>query len=151
MQPLDVGLNASFKVYYKKTINSWLMRNPGKPGTIYNVAEYVGTAYAKTMTPRYIAFAYKKCGIFAYNPAVFTETRHRQTRWWKSVFRFWQRWRYHAKKFWKPINSNRSKNYKRWTMLSYHRARKWSMVTIDTPEKMILPKIARNGNKKYII
>ncbi|KAJ8732554.1 hypothetical protein PYW07_015153 [Mythimna separata] len=73
MQPLDVGLNAPFKVYYNSAIDSWMMKNPGKPMTIYNVAECVGVAYARAMTPMNIFAAFKKCGIFPYDPEVFTD------------------------------------------------------------------------------
>lgn len=73
MQPLDVGLNAPFKGYYNGAIDSWMMRNPGKLMTIYSVAECVGQAYAKAMTPVNIASAFKKCGIFPFDPDVFTE------------------------------------------------------------------------------
>lgn len=34
MQPLDVGINSPFKVFYNCEIDSWMMRNPGKPVTI---------------------------------------------------------------------------------------------------------------------
>lgn len=73
MQPLDVGLNGPFKVYYNSAVDSWLMKNPGKPMTIYNVAECVGTAYLKSMTPMNIASAFKKCGIFPYDAHILTE------------------------------------------------------------------------------
>lgn len=73
MQPLDVGINGPFKSYYNGAVDSWLMRNPGKQLTVYNVAECVGQAYAKAMTPVNIASAFKKCGIFPFDPEVFTE------------------------------------------------------------------------------
>lgn len=73
MQPLDVGLNAPFKVFYNSAIDSWMMRNPGKPMTIYNVAECVGLAYARAMTPMNISAAFKKCGIYPFDPEVFTD------------------------------------------------------------------------------
>lgn len=73
MQPLDVGLNGPFKAYYNSAVDSWLRRNPGKPMTIYNVAECVGQAYQKAMTPVNIAAAFKKCVIFPYNADIFEE------------------------------------------------------------------------------
>ncbi|CAB3252737.1 unnamed protein product [Arctia plantaginis] len=51
MQPLDVGLNGPFKSYYNAAIDSWLLCNPGKTLSIYNVAECVGIAYMRAMTP----------------------------------------------------------------------------------------------------
>lgn len=62
MQPLDVGLNSPFKTFYNSAVNSWLRRNPGKQLTIYNVAECVGQAYPKAMTPINITSAFKNVG-----------------------------------------------------------------------------------------
>lgn len=73
LQPLDVGLNDPFKVYYNAAIESWLLRNPGRPMTIYNVAECVGSAYQKAMTPTNFIQAFKKTGIFPFDADIFTE------------------------------------------------------------------------------
>lgn len=73
MQPLDVGLYGPFKVFYNSTIDSWLMMNPGKHMTIYNVAECVGQAYVKSMTPLNITSKFRKCGIFPFDANIFTE------------------------------------------------------------------------------
>lgn len=73
MQPLDVGLLAPFKAYYNGAVDSWLLRNPGRPMTIYNIAECVGPAYMKSMTPTNIVNAFKKCGIFPYDDQLFTD------------------------------------------------------------------------------
>ncbi|KAJ2937446.1 hypothetical protein O0L34_g19354 [Tuta absoluta] len=73
MQPLDVGLNGPFKTYYNFAVDSWLLRHPGQRFTIYQVAECVGSAYLKSMTPSNIVNAFKKCGIFPYDDEVFTD------------------------------------------------------------------------------
>lgn len=73
MQPLDVGLNGPFKSFYNGAIDSWLLRNPGKPLSIYNVAECVGIAYLRAMTPTNITQAFKKCGIFPFDDQIFTD------------------------------------------------------------------------------
>lgn len=73
LQPLDVGLNGPFKTYYNAAVDSWLLRNPGRPLTIYNIAECVGPAYLKAMTPVNIVNAFKKCGIFPFDDCIFTE------------------------------------------------------------------------------
>lgn len=73
LQPLDVGLNGPFKTYYNAAVDSWLLRNPGRSCSIYNVAECVGTAYLKAMTPINITQAFKKCGIFPFNCDIFSE------------------------------------------------------------------------------
>lgn len=73
LQPLDVGLNGPFKVFYNNAVDSWMLRHPGSSMTIYTVAECVGEAYARAMTPINITAAFKKCGIFPYNPDIFTD------------------------------------------------------------------------------
>ncbi|CAB3254079.1 unnamed protein product [Arctia plantaginis] len=73
MQPLDVGLNGPFKSYYNAAIDSWLLCNPGKTLSIYNVAECVGIAYMRAMTPVNITQAFKKCGIFPFDDKIFTD------------------------------------------------------------------------------
>lgn len=73
MQPLDVGLNAPFKAFYNSAVDSWLTQHPGRALTIYNVAECVGIAYMRAMTPINITNAFKKCGIFPYDDQIFTD------------------------------------------------------------------------------
>lgn len=41
LQPLDVGVFGPFKAYYNSAIDSWLLRNPGIPLTIYEIGEMV--------------------------------------------------------------------------------------------------------------
>lgn len=73
LQPLDVGLNGPFKCYYNAAVDSWLLRNPGRPISIYDVAECVGEAYLKAMTPINITNAFRKCGIFPLNRDIFSD------------------------------------------------------------------------------
>ncbi|XP_055910585.1 uncharacterized protein LOC129944949 [Eupeodes corollae] len=62
-QPLDVGLFKPFKSIYNACMDSWMMRHPGQPVTIYDVGALVGEAYQKSMTPTSITNAFKKTGI----------------------------------------------------------------------------------------
>lgn len=73
LQPLDVGLNGPFKTFYNAAVDSWMLRNAGHAFTIYQIAECVGQAYLKAMTPVNIISAFKKCGIFPFDESVFTE------------------------------------------------------------------------------
>lgn len=73
LQPLDVGIFGPFKIFYNAAIESWMLRNPGKPVTIYDIGELVGTAYLKVMTPFYITSAFKKYGIFPFDRFVFND------------------------------------------------------------------------------
>lgn len=72
MQPLDVGLMGPFKTYYYSALEAWMLQNPGKPVTIYEIARFIGHAYPRSMTPLNIAAAFTKCGIFPYNKDIFT-------------------------------------------------------------------------------
>ena len=73
MQPLDVGVYKPFKTYYSQAMDSWMMRNPGKPISIYEIAHCVGIAHQKAMTPANITAAFRKTGIFPFDKTIFTE------------------------------------------------------------------------------
>lgn len=73
LQPLDVGVYSPFKVYYNAAIDSWLMRNPGKPVTIYDLGEIIGIAFQKAMTPLNITKSFAKCGIYPFDRLIFTD------------------------------------------------------------------------------
>lgn len=73
LQPLDVGVFGPFKTFFNGAIDSWLLRNPGKPITIYDLAECIGTAYNRAMTPMNIINSFKSCGIFPFDRNIFTD------------------------------------------------------------------------------
>lgn len=73
LQPLNVGVFKAFKTSYYAAIDSWLLRNPGRPITIYEIAACVGEAYLKAMTPINICNAFKNTGIFPYDDNIFTD------------------------------------------------------------------------------
>nr|CAI5851175.1 unnamed protein product [Callosobruchus analis] len=73
LQPLDVAIFSPFKTYYNAAIDSWMLRNPGKPVTIYDIGELVASAFFKVMTPSNITNAFKKCGIFPFDRFVYND------------------------------------------------------------------------------
>lgn len=73
MQPLDVGVFGPFKTAYNKAVDGWMMRNPGKTFSIYDVAGCVKEAHLKSMTPSNICNAFRATGIFPFNRDVFTD------------------------------------------------------------------------------
>lgn len=73
MQPLDVSVFAPFKAQYNASCESWLLRHPGIPLTIYNIAECVGEALLKSLTPTNITSGFRKTGIHPFDDAIFTE------------------------------------------------------------------------------
>jgi hypothetical protein len=54
LQPLDLTVFGSLKAYYKSAVDSFLMRNPCVPMTVYQVAECTGEAHIRALTPAYI-------------------------------------------------------------------------------------------------
>ena len=65
--------NGSFKTYYNAEIDSWMLRNPGKPVTIYDLGELIGNAFLKAMTPVNITKSFKACGIFPFDRNIFDD------------------------------------------------------------------------------
>nr|XP_023025988.1 uncharacterized protein LOC111513993 [Leptinotarsa decemlineata] len=72
LEPLDVGIFGPFKTAYNRAVDSWMLRNPGKTFSIYEVAECVRKAHMKAMTPGNICAAFKSTGIFLFDRNVFT-------------------------------------------------------------------------------
>lgn len=72
MQPLDVGVFGPFKSYYHNAMDSWLMRHPGCPVTIYDVGELIGIAFTKSMTISNITKAFQKTGICPFDRDIFS-------------------------------------------------------------------------------
>lgn len=67
MQPLDVSIFAPFKNYYHSAMDSWMMRNPGQPITIYDVGQLIGIAFEKSMTPSNIRQGFNKTGLVPFD------------------------------------------------------------------------------------
>lgn len=51
LQPLDRGVFGPFKTYYNEACKNWLLNNPGKPLSIYDIAAITGKAYPLAFTP----------------------------------------------------------------------------------------------------
>ncbi|KAJ8960158.1 hypothetical protein NQ318_003879 [Aromia moschata] len=73
MQPLDVAVYGPFKSRYKQAMNNWLTGNPGKPVTIYEVAEFVNPAFSESFTISNICKSFEKTGIYSFNSNIFTD------------------------------------------------------------------------------
>ncbi|KAF2891884.1 hypothetical protein ILUMI_14289 [Ignelater luminosus] len=73
LQPLDVGIHGPFKSYYNSAMDSWMLRNPGVPVTIYDVGQMIGTAFIKAMTPSNIMQYFKKTGIWPFDKDIFSD------------------------------------------------------------------------------
>ncbi|BFZ04182.1 hypothetical protein BsWGS_07221 [Bradybaena similaris] len=73
LQPLDRGVYGPFKRFYNSACDAWMTNNPGKPMTIYDVAENVGKAYPLAFTPSNIQGGFKVSGVFPFNRHSFTD------------------------------------------------------------------------------
>lgn len=51
LQPLDRGVFGPLKAYYNEACTNWLLSNPGKPLTIYDISAISGKAYPLALTP----------------------------------------------------------------------------------------------------
>nr|CAH7758966.1 unnamed protein product [Callosobruchus chinensis] len=69
----NISVFGPFQNFYNAAADSWMIRHPGETLSIYNVAELVGQAFDKAMTPSNIKSGFKKTGIFPFDRDVFTE------------------------------------------------------------------------------
>lgn len=76
LQPLDRSVYGPLKRYYHAACNSWQMRNPGKPMTIYDVAENLGEAFPRAFSTENIISGYRVSGIYPFDRHVFGEDEY---------------------------------------------------------------------------
>ncbi|XP_072377740.1 uncharacterized protein [Diabrotica undecimpunctata] len=73
LQPLDRSVFGPLKKYYNTACSDWLIANPAKTMTIYDIAECVGNAYPQAFTQKNIQSAFTVSGIFSFNRNIFEE------------------------------------------------------------------------------
>jgi len=73
LQPLDVSFFGPLKTRYNRELDKWMVTNPGKRITDYEIAELFAHAYEATASLDKAKNGFQKTGIFPYNPDVFTE------------------------------------------------------------------------------
>lgn len=73
LQPLDVAVYGPFKAAAKVFLSDWMRTNPGKPATIYEMAQIAAKAHQQSFTPKNISSAFSKTGIWPVNSQIFTE------------------------------------------------------------------------------
>lgn len=73
LQPLDCTVFGSFKLNYNKAVSDWMSVNPGKPVSIYEVAEMVGRAFPLAFTSKNILSGFAATGISPLNVDIFTD------------------------------------------------------------------------------
>jgi hypothetical protein len=68
LQPLDVCVYGPFKRLYNREIDSWLVTNPGKTVSIYDLAEISGKAWSKASMPANVISGFAAAGIHPFQP-----------------------------------------------------------------------------------
>ncbi|KAJ8960684.1 hypothetical protein NQ314_006042 [Rhamnusium bicolor] len=72
LQPLDKAVYKSLKSNFNIACNDWMVMNPGKTITIYEVAGLLGIAYTKAFTPTNIINGFRSTGIWPLNRNIFS-------------------------------------------------------------------------------
>lgn len=76
LQPLDRGVFGPFKKYYSTACSNWMLMNPGKPISIYDIAENVGKSYPLAFTPVNILAGFRVSGVWPINQNIFTDDEY---------------------------------------------------------------------------
>lgn len=74
VQPLDCTVFGPFKRYYDVAVKSWMLDNPGKAMTIYNIPQMVAVAFARSMTIENISSSFRVTGIYPFDPNVHSQS-----------------------------------------------------------------------------
>ncbi|XP_072389643.1 uncharacterized protein [Diabrotica undecimpunctata] len=73
LQPLDKAVFGPLKKYYSHGCQNWLLKNPGKRITIYDIAEILSDAYPLAFCPKNVVSAFKATGVFLFNDNIFND------------------------------------------------------------------------------
>src|SRR5688572_11151797 len=73
LQPLDVTFFGPLKTFYNREIDHWMLRNPGKRVSDYDIVYIFRPAYLKATTPEKGKHGFEKTGRFPFNPDIFKE------------------------------------------------------------------------------
>ncbi|CAH1958989.1 unnamed protein product [Acanthoscelides obtectus] len=60
LQPLDITAYGPFKTKYRTAMNEWMLTNPGKTVTIYQIGQFVKEAYLSAFSPPNITQGFLK-------------------------------------------------------------------------------------------
>ena len=72
LQPLDVAVFKSLKVFFNSACRAFLHRNPGKVITVYDISQLVGEAWPKALTPENLISGFRHSGIYPLCPEKIT-------------------------------------------------------------------------------
>ncbi|KAJ8304314.1 hypothetical protein KUTeg_017897 [Tegillarca granosa] len=74
LQPLDVSVFGPFEVAWRSACHSHLRDTGGNIITRYDVCKIACSVYTKTLTPSNIQSAFKKSGIYPFDPSIIPDT-----------------------------------------------------------------------------
>lgn len=73
LQPLDKTVYSPLKTYYNSAADSWLLSNPGRTITIYDIVEIVNKAYHLAFTKQNVCKGFESTGISPLNENIFSD------------------------------------------------------------------------------
>ena len=74
LQPLDVSVYGPMKEYVSSASATWMLNNPGKTMTIYDIPGIINKAFPLACTPSNITAGFKKAGIVPFDREGFHAT-----------------------------------------------------------------------------
>jgi hypothetical protein len=73
LQPLDRTYFKPLKAAFNSEADTWMVSNPGRRITISDMAGISGKAFLKTASPETAIRGFKTCGLWPYDPNVFSD------------------------------------------------------------------------------
>ncbi|MGL5757251.1 hypothetical protein, partial [Plesiomonas sp.] len=73
LQPLDRSVYGPFKKHVSSACHAWMLQNPGKTMSIYDIPGIVAIAYPLAATPTNIQSGFRVAGIYPFNRDVFED------------------------------------------------------------------------------
>ena len=74
LQPLDVSVYGPLKSYFDNACNGFMLANPGKTITLYDIGELAGMSITRSFTPENIVSDFKATGICPLDRHVFDDS-----------------------------------------------------------------------------
>ncbi|KAJ8910110.1 hypothetical protein NQ315_013249 [Exocentrus adspersus] len=74
LQPLDRCVYGPLKKYYNDECRSWLLTNPGKRISIYEVSQIFGRAYPQAFSKKNIISGFRCTGIYPFDKNIFPDS-----------------------------------------------------------------------------
>lgn len=76
LQPLDRTVFGPYKTFYNTAVAEWMLSNPGKPVSIYEIAHICGKAFLQAFTAKNIISGFEVTGIHPVNENIFKEEEY---------------------------------------------------------------------------